>query len=66
MANTKTSHTTFTLQASYEQLAKALGEQEQSINAQIMAEKALEISPEQMREFQEVFAFFDANKVCFL
>jgi len=62
VANPKTSHTYFTLQASYDQLTKAAAEQETSISAQIMAEKAMEISPEQMKEFQEVFTFFDADK----
>jgi len=62
VANPKTSHTYFTLQASYDQLTKAAAEQETSISSQIMAEKAMEISPEQMKEFQEVFTFFDADK----
>jgi Ca2+-binding EF-hand superfamily protein len=66
VSNSKTPHTIFTLRASYDQLGKAVDESEQSINAQIMAKQALEITPEQLREIQEVFKFFDNDNSGFV
>ena len=55
--------TVFTLQAEFDQLLKAANEEEQSLNAQILAKRALEVSPEQLKEIREVFNFFDTNNV---
>ena len=60
--NPKTPHTIFSLHAQYNQLLKAVNDEEQSINAQILAKQALEVSPEQIKELQEVFNFFDEDK----
>jgi len=60
--NPKTPHTIFSLKAQHNQLLKAASEEEQSLNAQILAKQALEVSPEQIKELQEVFNFFDEQK----
>ena len=57
-----TPHTIFSLRAQYNQLIKAANDEEQSLNAQILAKQALEVSPEQIKELQEVFNFFDEDK----
>jgi len=59
--NPLTTHTIFSLKAQYNQLLKAASDEEQSLNAQILAKKALEVTPEQLKEIQEVFKFFDSN-----
>ncbi len=61
IGNPYTAHTYNTLKATIDQLKKTISEQESSINAQIMAKKALEVSPEQLKELADVFHFFDKD-----
>ena len=62
VVNPYTPHTIYTLRAYYEETEKSCNNNEAAVNAQIMAKQALEVSPEQLKEMQDVFAFFDANK----
>ncbi len=59
LVNTKTPETIFSLRAMWEQTANILNDAVQSIEANIMAEKAGQLSLEQIKEIKEVFDSFD-------
>lgn len=61
IGNPYTAHTYNTLKAMLDQLRKAVSVQESSINAQIMAKKSLEVSPQQLKELADVFHYFDKS-----
>ncbi|GBG26612.1 Alpha-actinin-1 [Hondaea fermentalgiana] len=61
VANTYTTHTIFSLRSNHEQLLKDLKRADEAISAQLMAQKSLQISPEQLKEAQEIFSVFDTD-----
>merc|ERR1712232_334673 len=61
VANPHTPHTINSLRAQQDQLEKAIKRTDDALSAQILAKRALEIPPEQLRELQEVFATFDGD-----
>ncbi|CAK9033192.1 Alpha-actinin-4 (Non-muscle alpha-actinin 4) [Durusdinium trenchii] len=62
VANPYTSHTIYSLRSEHEQLLKALRRADDALSSQLMAQKALEIPPEQLKDIQEIFAVFDQDR----
>jgi len=62
VANPYTTHTVYSLSSEYEQLLKAIKRADDAISAQLMAQKSLEIPPEQLKEIQEIFHVFDQDQ----
>jgi len=61
VANRHTTHTIYSLRSEHEQLVKAVKRSEEAVQAQLIAQKSLEIPPERLREIQETFNVFDVD-----
>mmetsp|Transcript_15850 Transcript_15850/g.19242 ORF Transcript_15850/g.19242 Transcript_15850/m.19242 type:complete len:834 (+) Transcript_15850:150-2651(+) len=61
VVNSYTPHTMNSLTAQFDQLLKSFKLTANSLEAQIVAKKALEVSPEQLLELKEVFGVFDSD-----
>lgn len=62
VANRYTTHTIFSLRNNYDQLLKDMKRADEALSAQLMAQKSLEIPPEQLKEMQEIFNVFDQDQ----